>query len=219
MHSADEKDQMLQRAFRSLSARGLDSPLIRASRPYTELLHECQALAGDEVFCADLERYLRIHSTLPRAVEMFFTYIALSARVDWKSTPEPMRGIAARAWFLGLWLPTFLILDGPVGRFLCGSDSPFGSRFGADLPMLTGARDFLNNRLFRLLRNGFAHWAFHWEVVGGQSYVVANDPERDLPTAKLHQEEADAFHIAAFAIIEILHGALLERDKRIEADA
>src|SRR5205807_7895481 len=145
-------------------ARGIDSPLIRAARPFTELLHECQALSTDTAFSAELQSYLRVHSTLPRALEMFFTYIALSARVDWKSAPEPMRPIAARAWFLGRWLPTFLVLDGPVGRFLCASDSPFGSRLGASQPLLTAARDFFNDRLLRLLRNGFAHWAFHWEV-------------------------------------------------------
>src|SRR5438477_5539679 len=127
MASVEEKDELLRRAFKSLSARGIDSPLIRAARPFTELLHECQALSTDTAFSAELQSYLRVHSTLPRALEMFFTYIALSARVDWKSAPEPMRPIAARAWFLGRWLPTFLVLDGPVGRFLCASDSPFGS--------------------------------------------------------------------------------------------
>ena len=85
--------------------------------------------------------------------------------------------------------------------------------------MLTGARDFFNDRLFRLLRNGFAHWAFHWEVVGGHSYVVANDPDRDLPTAKLHQEEADAFHIAAFAIIEVLNATFLAEHEKLDTGA
>lgn len=219
MASVEEKDELLRRAFTALSARGIDSPFTRAPRPFTELLHECQALNSDTAFSAELQRYLRVHSTLPRSLEMFFTYIALSARVDWRSAPDPMRPIAARAWFLGRWLPTFLVLDGPVGRFLCANDSPFNTRIGASLPLLTGARDFFNDRLFRLLRNGFAHWAFHWEVVGGHSYVVAYDPERDLPTAKLHQEEADAFHIAAFAIIEVLNGAFLAKDERLRADA
>lgn len=59
------------------------------------------SLSADTAFSAELQRYLRVHSTLPRALEMFFTYIALSARVDWNSAPEPMRPIAARAWFLG----------------------------------------------------------------------------------------------------------------------
>jgi hypothetical protein len=75
--------------------------------------------------------------------------------------------------------------------------------------MLTAARDFLNDRLFRLLRNSFAHWAFDWEVVGGQSYVIAYDHERDLPTAKMRQLECDAYHIIAFAIVEVLHDVFL----------
>jgi hypothetical protein len=71
-------------------------------------------------------------------------------------------------------------------------------------PLLTASRDFLDDRLFRLLRNGFAHWAFDWEVVGGDSYVVAYDFERDLPTAKMHQAECDAYHIVAFSLVKVL---------------
>jgi hypothetical protein len=74
---------------------------------------------------------------------------------------------------------------------------------------------FLNDRIFRLLRNGFAHWAFDWDVVGPDSYVVAYDWERDLPTAKLHLEEADAFHIVAFAVIEILNEVFIRPPGRM----
>lgn len=219
MATSEERDEILCRAFKVLSARDIDSPLIRAIRPFTELLRESQALSTDAAFSLDLRRYLRIHSALPRALEMFFTYIALSARADWHSAPISMRPIAARAWFLGRWVPTFLVLDGPIGRFLCADDSPFKSRFGESLPLLTAARDFFNDRLFRLLRNGIAHWAFHWEIIADQSYLVAYDSERDLPTAKLHQEEADAFHIAAFGIIETFHIAFFAKEKIGRMDA
>jgi hypothetical protein len=46
-------------------------------------------------------------------------------------------------------------------------------------------------------------------VVGHDSYVVAYDWERDLPMAKLHQEEADAFHICAFALVEVVNDVFL----------
>ena len=56
-----------------------------------------------------------------------------------------------------------------LGRFVCGEESPLKPWFGQSYPMLTSARDFLNDRLFRVVRNGFAHWAFDWEVVGHES--------------------------------------------------
>jgi hypothetical protein len=71
-------------------------------------------------------------------------------------------------------------------------------------PLLASARDFLNNKLFTDLRNGFAHWAFDWDAIEGDSYVVSYNWETGSITAKLHQEEADAFHIIAYALIEIL---------------
>lgn len=82
---------------------------------------------------------------------------------------------------------------------------------GNNPPILRAAREFLNDRLFRLLRNGFAHWGFDWEVVGRESYVIAYDWERDLPTAKLHEAEADAFHIIAFALVEVLDDVFIHR--------
>jgi hypothetical protein len=174
---------------------------------------------ADPVFAVELRRYLQTHSIVPRAVQMFFTLISLAARARWQDVPEDIRPITARGWFLGRWLPTFLILDGPIGRFLCSDASPLNSQVGPNHPFLTASREFLNDRLFRLLRNGFTHWGFDWEVVGGESYVVAYDWERDLPTAKLHQEEADAFHIAAFALIEILDGVFISKRDDGLADA
>ena len=44
-----------------------------------------------------------------------------------------------------------------------------------------------------------------------ESYVIAYDWERDLPTAKLHQAEADAFHIIAFALVEVLDDVFISQ--------
>lgn len=145
---------------------------------------------------------------------MFFTFIAMAARAKWQDVPEHFRGVAARGWFLGRWIPTFLIIDGPVGRFVLSDDSPLVTVLASDTKLLlVSVRAFLNDRTFRLLRNGFAHWAFDWDVVGPDSYVVAYDWERDLPTAKLHIEEADAFHIVAFAVIEIFNEVFISPSK------
>lgn len=46
-------------------------------------------------------------------------------------------------------------------------------------------------------------------MVGGNSYVVAYDWERDLPIVRLHQSEADAYHIVAFSLVEVLNDVFL----------
>ena len=205
-HTTESKDTAIQEAFLKLGTRIGSSSWSTSANPYSALRNECLSLSVDQVFANDLRKYLANHATVRRAFEMFFTIIAMAARAQWRDAPEHFRGIAARGWFLGRWIPTFLIIDGPVGRFIMGKDSPLASRLTGDVsPMLASMRGFLNDRTFLLLRNGFAHWAFDWEVVGPDQYVVAYDYERDLPTAKLHLEEADAYHIIAFAIIEVLN--------------
>ena len=199
-----DKDRTLGEAFGKLKARGLSSSWANSPTPYSALRNECRLLLNYPDFVSGLQTYLRTHTGLSRAVTMLFTFIAMSARARWQDAPVRYRPVAARGWFLGRWVPTFLIVDGPIGRFVCGDDSPMSPWFGQQYPVLSAARDFLNDRLFRLLRNGFAHWAFDWEVVRDESYVVAYDWERDLPTAKMHQEECDAYHIITFALVEVL---------------
>ena len=205
-HTAENKDATLRYAFAKLGARTGSSSWSTSATPYSALRNECLDLAMDPAFATGLRDYLANHAAVRRAFEMFFTIIAMAARAQWHDAPEHFRGIVARGWFLVRWIPTFLIIDGPVGRFIVGDDSPIASRLAGDgSPMLASVRSFLNDRTFRLLRNGFAHWAFDWEVVGPDQYVVAYDYERDLPTAKLHLEEADAYHIVAYAVIEVLN--------------
>jgi len=210
-HSAAEKDQILRNAFDSLRGRGISSDWTTSTRPHSALSEECKRLMEDQTFVNELTAFLRTRTILRRAIQMFFTQISMSARADWRSAPPAIRGVVARGWFLGRWLPTFLIIDGPIGRFLCHKTSPLHSCFDGRYPLLAAARAFIGGKLFLQVRNGFAHWGFDWEVVGDDSYIVIYNWEQDLPIAKLHQREADAFHIAAFALIEILDEVVISQ--------
>jgi hypothetical protein len=207
--SEQDKDRLLLKAFRDLEPRGFKSEWAKSASPFTELRSECESLMRNEAFAKSIDEYLRLRSILRRSVEMFFTYIATSARANWKNVPDAIRPVTARGWFLGRWLPTFLVIDGPIGRFLNSQDSPLSHTLPIASPMLDSARDFLRNREFYTLRNGFAHWGFDWETVGNESYIVAYNWENDLPIMKLHQKEADAYHIITFAIIEILNDTMI----------
>jgi hypothetical protein len=218
MHSPLEKDNILRDAFEILKARGVVSTWSSEYQPYTALFNECHQLIQDESFSKGLRDYIRVHTTLPRGIQMLFTCISMAARARWEDVPDGIKPVVARGWFLGRWLPTFLIIDGPVGRFLSANDSPFSNFYGPHWPTITAAKDFLSERTFKLVRNGFAHWAFDWEVVGENSYIVAYDWERDLPVARLHQGEADAFHIVVFALIEVVNDVILRGCRRVDPD-
>jgi hypothetical protein len=204
-----EKDKILSDAFAKLHARGISSSWSSSRQPFTDLQLECTELMNDTEFRERITSYLRIHTTLTRSVQMLFTCISMAARAQWRDAPEEVRHVVARGWFLGRWIPTFLVIDGPIGRFLNGPDSPFRLCSEHSTPTLSSVKHFLAEKTFRTLRNGFAHWGFDWEVVGKESFVVAYDWERDLPIAKLHQSEADAYHIIAFAIVEAIYDSML----------
>lgn len=157
-----EKDKILRDAFKKLKVRGIGSAWSESQQPFTDLQLECAELMNDPGFREGLVSYLRVHTTLPRSVEMLFTCISMAARARWQDVPDEMKTITARGWFLGRWIPTFLIIDGPFGRFMSGEDSPLRTCFGTKFPILTAAKDFLAERTFKLLRNGFAHWGFDW---------------------------------------------------------
>lgn len=200
-----DKNEMLTRAFLHLRSRGISS---WSDTPYSSLKDECHKVMAIPDFRMAIADYLRSRTIIRRAVEMFFTYIAMSARSRWQDAPASVRGVTARGWFLGRWLPTFLIIDGPIGRFIAGRYSPL-VQLPQNFCILAAAREFIKTKDFVSLRNGFAHWGFDWEVISRDSYVVAYNWDTDLPTVKLHSKEADAFHIIAFAIVEVLYDTML----------
>jgi len=127
-YSAAEKDEILTDAFARLRSRGISSDWTTSTHPHTALWQECRRLMQDQAFATELADFLRSRTILRRAIQMFFTQISMSARADWRAAPEPIRGVVARGWLLGRWLPTFLMIDGPIGRFVCHRTSPLHPR-------------------------------------------------------------------------------------------
>jgi hypothetical protein len=136
---------------------------------------------------------------------MLFTSIAMSARADWRSVPGEFRGVAARGWFLGRWVPTFLVLDGPILRFL---NSPAFRRPDGSPAFLRAVRTFFHAKDFMALRHAFAHWSFSWTTNGIDSEIVTAGR---APSEQIHvsRKEADAFHILTFAVVDAIHDAFI----------
>lgn len=199
-----DRNAILRRAFADLQPLVGQSLWTQATNPVDDLLKDCQSVAAQPVVFQQVQDYLSQWPIVRHSAEMLFTAISMSARAQWRAAPSQFRGLAARGWFLGRWVPTFLLVDGPISRFL-QSGALKGQAGRADC--LRAARRFLAEPVFVSLRHAFAHWAFHWESAADGSYVVAYDHRDGKVKARMHQREADAFHIAAFAIIEALEAS------------
>lgn len=149
-------------------------------------------------------------------VETLISNMAMTANTNWQSMPEVVRYVARRGWHVSRWLPTFLIIDGPLGRFLKSSASPLNSLLKTEYqkyPTLAQVRDVFTHELFRKVRNGFGHRAFRWEDrrVDGSSVITMLDWETGNPTITISLLEAEALHFVSFTTISELNERLFVR--------
>ena len=210
-----DRDAHLRRAFTALGSRITPSAWTSSDQPYTNMVATFHDLYSQIDVHADVCTYLGKNPSVGSAVEMLFTSIAMSARADWRATPASVRGVAARGWFLGRWVPTFLVLDGPIMRFL--KSEAFRRQTGSPAPF-RAVRSFFEVPDFMALRHGFAHWSFSWRTDGNDSEIVALG-RRPGEEVRVSRAEADAFHIITFALVEAVHEVFLEgRRTRVEDD-
>ncbi len=133
---------------------------------------------------------------------MLVTAISMSANANWRETPDVVRATAARGWFLNRWLPTFLIVDGPIMRFMAMVASNGQKGRGETF---IAARKVLLDSTFKEVRNAFAHWSFGWQTIEGDHWIVVFDVETEAETMRFHQRQGDALHMIAWTIVDILN--------------
>jgi hypothetical protein len=206
-HDIDRNAQ-LRSAFAALGSRVSATVWSRSAEPETTLVEGFNELAGQQVVRDDVRAYVEANPSVLGAAEMLFTSIAMSARADWRAAPAEFRGVAARGWFLGRWIPTFLVLDGPILRFL--NSSAFRRQVGCT-DFLRAVRIFFHARDFMALRHGFAHWSFSWTTNADDSEIVVHAHE-SKNEVRVSRREVDAFHILTFAVVQAINQCLL-RDR------
>jgi hypothetical protein len=96
-YSTLEKDMILRDAFGKLKTRGVTSAWATHAKPVTALSAEFGRLMDNEEFRSALRDYVRVHTTLPRAVQMLFTCISMAARAKWQDAPEHIKEVWSRA--------------------------------------------------------------------------------------------------------------------------
>ena len=125
-----------------------------------------------------------------------------SVNVRWQDVAMPAQLLARRGWHINRRLPTFLVISGPLGRFLKEQDSPLNAILRNDYakyPTLAQARDVFNHDIFRRLRNGVGHWSFLWQENNGVQQLVMVDWETGVTDITITLLEAEAFHLVAFS--------------------
>jgi hypothetical protein len=209
-----QKDELLRGLLQLLANRGIARRWADVQEPASTLTLECRAVATDEPSRAEFRSYLRANPIIQQTVETLLSHLAMTANVRWQDIQGLVQPLARRGWHIARWLPTFLIIDGPLGRFLRAADSPLNSLLRKDhakYPVLAQARDAFNHDLFRQVRNGVGHWSFQWEEVGNGTRLVMMNWESGQPTATITLLEAEALHLVSFSVIEALDREVFSR--------
>lgn len=203
------KNEQLSSAFSRLNGLVSQSEWMKSSTPYEDLDRSFEAAGNDPDVREDISNAIATMPSLIGAVSTFFSAIAMAASAQWWRLPLPHRGVAARGWFIGRWLPTALVVDGPIIRFF---QSPAFRRVGEQsVTQVRAARRFLQEKTVFNLRHALAHWSFEWQTRADGSHVVCHDPKGNH--FSLHQQEADAIHIVTFAIVDVLYSRCLEHPR------
>jgi len=205
--SADqrEKDELLSMLLPVLSARGVARHWARSAVPYSDLERECRDVASRADLAPEFARYLRDNPVVSLSVHAFLAHISVAANVKPEDVPAEQRVLMPAGTRLARWLPTFLVIDGPLGRFLRSSDSPLNVMLRAEhatYPTIAQARDAFNSELFRKVRNGVGHWAIAWSHEDEQ--LVCFDSESGETTVAISLLEGEALHVTSLAVIECL---------------
>lgn len=210
-HSHEQVERLL---FELLEARGIAAAWLREASPRNALAAECRSLMADPRFRSSLEVYLAENPVVAQSMETALAQLAFSAGVNWQQASEVLRPLAHRGWHLARWLPTYLLVDGPLGRLLRQRPSPLVERLQSkyeSYPLLASARDAFNNDLFRKVRNGFAHWSFSWSGTGTSVQIEVFHFESGAKEAELTLLEAEALHYLAASVIHVLDEELLRK--------
>ncbi|QRO33797.1 hypothetical protein [Chromobacterium violaceum] len=205
----EETDRLL---FGALANRKIALKWASTSAPKNLLTNECRDLMKDDDFREKLAQYLYENPVIAQSIETIIANLAFSAGVHWSQADEILQPLAKRGWSISRWLPTFLLVNGPLGNLLRKMPSPLVEKLHSshsNYPLLSNARDAFNDNFFRKVRNGFAHWSFTWEEATSPKQIKVFHYESGALEAELSVLEAEALHYLSTSVIETLDKELI----------
>lgn len=213
--SQSEKNSLLKQMLQHLAARGVVNKWALSQQPQSDIETECQELMGNQDFVNDITAYLDANPIIQQTVETLLAHMAMAAGTRWQNVAPVLQPLARRGWYLGRWLPTFLIVDGPLGRVIRNSDSPLNKILRQEYsryPILTQVRDILNTDLFRWVRNGVGHWSFLWnDDDPANPSIVMVDWQTGKPLTTISLLEGEALHLVVFSVVDTFDHEIFSR--------
>ena len=173
-----DKDELLSKLLRVLAVRGIARKWANSQKPYSDIIAECRMLNADLPLQREFGDYLRANPIIQETVHTLLSHLMMASHGRWQDVPTPGCLIARHGSMINRWLPTFLIINGPLGRFLCSADSPLNILLRtqhATYPLLAQARDLFGHDLFRRVRNGVGHWSFIIEQQDSAENLICFD--------------------------------------------
>lgn len=201
-------NDLLAEKLKILARGGVALRWSESAAPFDDLYADCASITNNANNLEALRNYLTANPIIQDSLDMLLAYLAISSSVRWQDTSPALYPFSRMGWYLNRWLPTFLIVDGPLGRIFKAPDSPLYKLLRSEhrlYPTLCQARDLINHDTFRLVRNGFGHWSFRWQQTQlDPPNIEMVNWETGATTIKIDLNFAEALHLASFAVFEAM---------------
>lgn len=200
--------------FPLLSTRNIATLWASNFNPREALRKECRLIISDETFKSNLASYLEKNPVIQHSLNSVMYQLSFSAGVSWAHASEILKPSAKIGHSISRWLPTFLVIDGPLGRLLKQRPSPLAEKLQQTenlFPLLCDARDAFNKDFFRYIRNGFAHWSFSWNSNDGDVIIELIHDEKGYKKLQISLLEAEALHYLSASVIQVIDEELLRK--------
>jgi len=105
---------------------------MKSSWPCSDLERDCRSICADPKVRQALASYLQGNPVIQESVATLLASFPITANARSEEVPAIQRPLARVGSRLARWLPTFLIIDGPLGRVLRDADSPLKAALEVD---------------------------------------------------------------------------------------
>ena len=203
----DDRNMLLRELLKFLEQRKLVRQWAKSPTPFEDLQKDCYRLTQNESHISEIEAYLKQNPIIQLTVNTYLQHMLVASNARATDVSMPGQLIARQGVWIGRWMPNFLIVNGPLSRFLTLSESPLNRILRTEFkihPTLTCSRDLYNSQLFRHVRNGVAHWAFSFQNEGNEEKLVCYDFESGKQTVSVPVLVAETLNMASYSVIECL---------------